>query len=262
MALTRIGVIASPHLTDARFSRDGLILLESNHSIVYDPLAARTLSKKATDIASFDVDAAVVFGGDGTLLHAVHQLPDPTTPLLGVNTGSVGFLSETTPSEFTHACQLLLDEAYTLEDRTKLAIDGAPHDALNEVAIHPQGRPTLLQFDVAVNDTPTLLFAADGLLVTTPTGSTAHALSAGGPVIDPAAPVLAVVPLNPFRRQQSPVVVPDNFTLTVTSLTKNTPIALYTDGHLEFSPAPDTPITIEKSTTPARFIRLARTSKT
>lgn len=259
MALTRIGVIASPHLTDARFSHEGVGLLESTQSIVYDPLAAKLLQKKPTDIAHFNVDAAIVFGGDGTLLHAVHQLPDPTTPLLGVNTGSVGFLSETTPSEFTHACQLLLDEAYTVEDRTKLAIEDAPHDALNEVAIYPQGRPTLLQFDVAVNDAPTLLFAADGLLVTTPTGSTAHALSAGGPVIDPRAPVLAIVPLNPFRRQQSPVVVPDDATLTVTSLTDDTPLALYTDGHLESTPNPDLPLTIKKSSTPARFIRLART---
>ncbi|WP_062202545.1 NAD kinase [Demequina salsinemoris] len=200
-----------------------------------DTLAAVEVARAALEssgvetCAAFDteqdvpIEAALVLGGDGTMLHAAHMTRDAGIPLLGVNLGHVGFLAELERDDVAHAAQRLAEGAYTIEERGTVDVsvvspDGSVESgwALNEATIERANPRTMLEVTLAVDGRPLSSFGCDGIVVATATGSTAHAFSGGGPVLWPSVEGLLLVPLAAHALFARPLVVGPDSTYTIT----------------------------------------------
>jgi NAD+ kinase len=170
-------------------------------------------------------DLLVVLGGDGTLLSIARFVGERETPILGVNLGALGFLTQASMDEARSSIQRVLDGDYTVDRRITLEakiISADGHDghratlkALNDVVIHKRQLGRLLEMEVTADGQQFCSYRADGLIVATPTGSTAYALSAGGPIIFPTLEVVVLAPICPHTLSNRPVVLPDSRTLEV-----------------------------------------------
>ncbi|MGN0846216.1 MAG: NAD(+)/NADH kinase [Kiritimatiellia bacterium] len=156
-------------------------------------------------------DAVVVLGGDGTMLSAVHRFPG--IPLLGLNLGSLGYLSGVETPRFDDAIRALRANAFTISNRTALSV--RDRIALNEVVVSRGVSGHAAVIELAVDDRPATSFFADGLVIATPTGSTAYSLAAGGPILLPDSQSLVITPICPHALTSRPLVIPDSSTLSV-----------------------------------------------
>jgi NAD+ kinase len=187
---------------------------------------------------SESVEAALVLGGDGTMLHAVAVTHGGDIPLLGVNLGRVGFLAEAEADDVKVAAEALARRSYTIEERRTLELtvtfpDGTTQDAwaLNEAAVERAIPHRTLEVEVEVDGSPLSAFGCDGVIVATATGSTAHAFSAGGPVIWPNVDALLLVPLAAHALFSRPLVVgPDSTFGVLIASTSSTPGTIVCDG--------------------------------
>jgi NAD+ kinase len=161
-----------------------------------------------------EVDVLLAFGGDGTVLEAATMVRHGEVPILGVNTGRLGFLSNVSMEAFDLAMDALVAGTTWVEDRALLHVEvdglnlGPFPYALNEVVIHKRDTASMVVVDVHRDDTFVNTYWADGLLVSTPTGSTAYSLSAGGPIVLPGSEVVIVTPVAPHNLNDRPLVVP------------------------------------------------------
>lgn len=183
-----------------------------------------------------EANAVVVLGGDGTMLSAVHAFPG--VPLLGLNLGTLGFLAGAEGPDFKDVLRALVDGAYTLSRRSMLAcslFSGKRRvsrvRALNEVVVSRGEGGHAAAIDLAVDGCAATQFAADGLIIATPTGSTAYSLAAGGPILTPDSQVFVVTPISPHALSSRPVVVRDTarFTVSLPAQTR-APLAVFADG--------------------------------
>lgn len=163
------------------------------------------------------VDMAVVVGGDGTILKTARRLPRKHVPILGVHVGTLGFLTETTPKKLFSLLNKIFKNQCKLDKRTVLRVTlyrggrkTATYLALNDAVINQGYFARLIQMRVEINQRLVVRFKGDGMIVSTPTGSTAHALSAGGPIVHPHVPSLVVTPICPSSLSMRPIVLPDN----------------------------------------------------
>ena len=156
-------------------------------------------------------DAIVVLGGDGTMLSAVHLYPG--TPLLGLNLGSLGYLASVEESGFGGAISALADGRYRISHRTALKVRGV--NALNDVVVSRGVSGHAIRLGFSVDGEPVTRFVADGLVIATPTGSTAYSLAAGGPVLMPASQSLVVTPVCPHALSSRPLVLKDSVRMEV-----------------------------------------------
>ncbi len=210
-------------------------------------------------------EVLIALGGDGTILRAVHEYPG--VPILGLNLGGLGYLSGVGPERFTEALQKLAQGQYQIYPRTMLKVrkqGGTKKDvavALNEVMVMHEKSGHAVVLDVASNQQPVTRYLADGLVVATPTGSTAYSLSAGGPVLMPDAGVVVLTPLNPHALGARPVVTKETVQFAVTARARpHAPaetIGVYADGVKAFSLAVDETAEIEKATETAQLVKLA-----
>ena len=175
-------------------------------------LPAETLYPRAT--LGRRCDLAIVVGGDGTLLRASRSLADDGVPLVGVNLGRLGFLVDVTPERMLPVIDTILAGHFVEEGRallhTEVWRDGmllTRQDALNDVVLHSHDVVRMIEFDTFVDDRFVNSQRADGLVVATPTGSTAYALSAGGPVVSPALAAILLVPICPHTLSNRPIVI-------------------------------------------------------
>jgi NAD+ kinase len=155
------------------------------------------------------VDLIIVFGGDGTLLNSARQYLDHEIPILGVNMGNVGFLTDIAVDNFEHAINEIFNNEYIIEERNLVsATFGKNHlFGLNEIVIHSGSYAQLMRYRLSVNDKIVYEQRSDGLIVATPTGSTAYALSAGGPIIHPSLDVWTILPMLPQSLSSRPFVI-------------------------------------------------------
>jgi len=157
-------------------------------------------------------DVVVTYGGDGTLLDAVTLLEDSTTPVVGINCGRLGYLTADDGQGIATLFERIAEGTLEFEHRQMLAVEGDIPEtltALNEVTIHRHGA-TMISVDTLINGKPVATYHGDGLIIATPTGSTAYSLSAGGPILDPLCRCFILSPLAPHNLTMRPVVVPDN----------------------------------------------------
>ena len=209
-----------------------------------------------------DVKFAVVLGGDGTVLSAFRQLAPYKIPLLTINTGHMGFLTESYLSHLDESVDKLLSQDYKIEERSMLAVSVFRQGALlwealslNEMVLHREPLTSMCHFEVQIGEHAPVDVAADGIIISTPTGSTAYSLSAGGPVVTPEVPVLQLAPICPHSLASRALVFSDRELVKVFPATPNR-MVMVVDGNGGCYILPDDHIQVKKSIYPARFIRL------
>ena len=189
--------------------------------------------KIAKDTHEFECDMAVVLGGDGTLLRAQAKLKEET-PLLGINMGTVGFLTDVEVRETFNALNKIIKGDYYKEKRSKLMVSHENHyfNAMNEVVIMTNKPAKMLHFEIQVDGETIEEVRADGLIISTPSGSTAYAMSAGGPIVDPKLEGLIIIPICPYKLGARPFIVSDTSEITVKLLKKGKSAVFVMDGQI------------------------------
>lgn len=180
-------------------------------------------AKKAEAFQKFDsldssYDLLISIGGDGTILRAVTYVKDLGIPIVGINTGRLGFLATIQTEEISNALNEIFEGAYKISERTLLCVTTSPKHpiieetnfALNEVAISRKNTTSMITVETHLNDEYLTSYWADGLILSTPTGSTGYSLSCGGPVITPNANNFALTPIAPHNLSARPLIIPDN----------------------------------------------------
>jgi NAD+ kinase len=246
--MKRVGVIARPDLSEAggalrelaawlRVRGVEVCMERRTAALAGDAGLAGCAVENARDVAA-QADALVVLGGDGTLLAASHLLEDRSVPVVGVNFGSLGFLTEVTLPELYPALEGLLAGEYRYEERRMLRAvverDGATlaqGDVLNDVVVTKAAAVSrIIDLDVRVDEVFVSLFRADGLIVSSPTGSTAYNLAAGGPILHPALPAIVLTPISPHMLTNRPLVVGDECRIAVRLHTHDAEVHVTLDG--------------------------------
>lgn len=200
---------------------------------------------------NFDADMALSIGGDGTFLHTATCIGSKGIPILGINTGHLGFLADLSGNEVGHTLQDILKGQYQVEERTLLQVEANGIEtiwpySLNEVAILKQDSASMISIRTAINDDYFNTYQADGLVIATPTGSTAYALSAGGPILMPQAANWVLAPVAPHSFTVRPLVVNDDVTISLQVACRTGKFMLSCDGRSIQLPAGET-ITLRKA---------------
>ncbi len=209
-----------------------------------------------------EMEFAVVLGGDGTVLAASRQVAPCGIPLLTVNTGHMGFLTESYLNQLPQAIEQLMAGEYEIEERVMLSVKVLREDTvlwealcLNEMVLHREPLTSMCHFEIEIGHHSPVDIAADGVIVSTPTGSTAYSLSAGGPVVTPGVPVLQLVPICPHSLASRALVFPD--TQPVNIYPVNVPrMVMVVDGNGGCYVMPEDRVYLERSQYSAKFIRL------
>ncbi len=159
-----------------------------------------------------NIDLLVIFGGDGTLLNSARQYLEYEIPILGINMGNVGFLTDIKVENFHISMQEILDGSYQIEERNLVSANFNDNHlyGLNEVVVHSGAYAQLMRYRLNVNDKVVYEQRSDGLIIATPTGSTAYSLSAGGPIIHPSLDVWTIIPMLPQSISSRPFVISSN----------------------------------------------------
>lgn len=192
----------------------------------------------AADLRS-ECDLVISFGGDGSMLRTAHQMGEREIPILGVNLGHLGFLADVEVDQLFPVIEQLEAGNYRLEPRMVLRADlhtqeeEPPRWALNDFVFDKSGSASMIEIEVEVDGRPLNTYRADGLIMATPTGSTAYSLSAGGPIIQPGSGVITVTPIAPHTLTVRPVVLPENVQLTARVTTRGQPYVFAADGRSE-----------------------------
>lgn len=190
----------------------------------------------------FNAAIALSIGGDGTFLRTAQRVGEKEIPILGINTGHLGYLADVTVNEANDKLQNLLDGKYHVESRTMIAVTSpdAKLDlwryALNEVAILKEDTSSMIEMVAMVDDSHLATYLADGLIVSTPTGSTGYNLSVGGPIVAPSAPVWAISPVAAHSLTMRPLIVADDSVISVTTRSRSETYRISLDGRSQTLP--------------------------
>ncbi len=203
---------------------------------------------ESCDYESYDF--IVTVGGDGTILRTLQRIKD-CPPIFGINTGKVGLLTHATPENFRERLAVAL-ERMEVEEFMRIECEGLI--ALNEIALLTAMPARLVEFSIVVDGVEIERLRSDGLLISTPIGSTAYALSTGGPIIDPRMECMLVVPVAPFKLGWKPWVVGRHRRVEVEVISRQ--CLAIADGHTNVQIEPGTTLTFRKSNYPARFFKL------
>jgi NAD+ kinase len=223
----------------------------------------RDLSAERISMAPPDLFCVFVLGGDGTFLSAVRWIGNRDIPVLGVKFGEVGFLAETAENNLFEAAQAVLDEKFLITPRMRLQVrvvrdgkDIANETVLNDVVINRGALARLAHIQTCINQDYLTTYRADGLIVATPTGSTAYSLAAGGPIIHPEVPAIILTPICPFTLTNRPLIVPDTACIKIKLEKKPADIMLTFDGQLGLEIDDRDSIIVQKGKHPVQMITL------
>ncbi|MDQ1112319.1 NAD+ kinase [Microbacterium testaceum] len=217
------------------------------------------------DVGIDEIELAIVLGGDGTILRAAEVVRGGTVPILGINMGHVGFLAEIERDDMDDAVRRVIDRDYVVEERLALAVRVLDADdevifetwALNEATVEKASRERMLEVVMEVDGRPLSSFGCDGIVVASPTGSTAYNFSAGGPVIWPTVEAIAVVPLSAHALFARPLVVSPDAMVAVEVLERTSGSGiLWCDGRRSHELPPGARVMVRRSSRPVRLARL------
>jgi NAD+ kinase len=225
---------------------------------------ANLLVERGIEVAVERPDLVISLGGDGTMLRAAQHAHAADVPLLGVNLGTLGYLTEVDATHEVEAVRRVLARDYETQDRMMLSCsveppDGecpAPFVALNEILVERAARRRLVRLGVRVGSESLGDFNADGIIVATPTGSTAYALSAGGPIVSPRAECLVVVPVSPHMIFARPVVLAADEVVEITVRDSGPAASLALDGHLGCELSSGATVIARRHERPLKLVRL------
>ncbi len=244
-----------------------VVLTEEDSDLVAPagPLTAEWVTVRAADEGAADgVDVVVVLGGDGTVLRAAERARDSGAPLFGVNLGHVGFLAEAEPETLRDVVDAIVAGRWVTEERMTLDIQVLSGGALshrtwamNEVAIEKRARERMIDVMVEVDGRPLSRWGCDGVVCATPTGSTAYAFSAGGPVVWPEVSAMLVVPLSAHALFARPMVVSPTSIVAI-DLDQDSSAVLSADGRRNVDVAGASRIEVRQNPRPVRFARISQ----
>jgi NAD+ kinase len=272
-SIARVGVVAkarlqdaTPHLVNVETWLDerGIqAVFETATAALMPPRASRRIADKQPLVN--EVGLVLVLGGDGTLLSMADCIGRAglATPVLGVNFGSLGFLTEVTLPELYPALQAALDGHAHIEDRMMLrattlrpSASSSSEIALNDVVINKGARSRLIDLSVSVGDGLVTRVRADGLIIATPTGSTAYNLAAGGPIVQPNVEAIVLTPIAPHTLTNRPIVIPASATVRVTPVMGDRDEVFVTfDGQAGFELHAGDQISVCRAAQPMRLVR-------
>ena len=259
-----IGRYASPGIADP-LSRLAAFLAARGHRVILDAETAAFTPLPGYPTASMDeigsrAALAIVIGGDGTMLSIARQLAPFDVPLIGVNQGRLGFLTDIALSDMEPVLAAMLDGAFDEERRTlldtRLMRGGAERErslALNDVVVNRGALGGMIDCAVTIDERFVYAMRADGLIVATPTGSTAYALSAQGPIVDPGVPAILLVPVAPHALSNRPIAVRDSATVTITLL-RGKDASLHSDGQAHYALAEGDKVVVSLAVHRARLL--------
>jgi NAD+ kinase len=251
-SIRRVGVLTKPHHPEAVKTICRLVewLNARGVAVVVGPRIDREAIRAETgceietlehEALASSVDLVVVLGGDGTMISAARALGEREIPVLGVNYGTLGYLAEFGIGEMLPALEAVLGGAYTLNRRLMLEAElirgsetRASSRVLNDVVVSKSALARIIEIEARIDGMFVNSFRADGLIVSTPTGSTAYNLSAGGPIVYPSMNALVITPICPHTLSNRPLVVPDEVTIEVVLRTHDEEVALTLDGQVGF----------------------------
>lgn len=218
---------------------------------------AKELKKKGYSLENINKksDIVITIGGDGTILRALRAVEKP---IFAINSGGMGFLSEVESKYSLDGLKKIIDGHYNIEERTKLKIvlDGNRlPDATNEVTIQTAKIAKIMYYQIIVENELLETTGADGVILSTPTGSTSYALSVGGPILDPSLNAILIAPIAPFRLSARPWVVPLAKKINVKILPKSKETKIVIDGQYSKNVSSDSDIIVSGSEKTAKFIR-------
>jgi len=272
-SINRIGIVLKPHQHDALKTICDLTqwLSERGIEVVGGPEIERErvehqtgcpVKEVPTEKLAAVVDLILVLGGDGTMIATARMIEDLEVPVLGINYGGLGYLTEFRIEELYSALESILEGNYRLDKRVMLRTLHQRGDevvnsnrVLNDVVINKSALARIIEIDAYLNDQFVNSFRADGLIVSTPTGSTAYNLSAGGPVMFPSMNAILITPICPFTLSNRPIVVPDDAVIELRLKTDQEEVALTLDGQVGFPLKIGDRVVIQKSETTFNLIQ-------
>lgn len=265
--MKKIGIIAKDIPAALKAAQKLTIWLESRGKKVFiDRETAASIKRKGYDRAELPalVEMLIVLGGDGTLLSAARHVADAHTnvPIFGVNLGSLGFMAEVSLDELYDNLEKAIAGKLETEDRMMLSTsvirDGkhiARYRVLNDAVINKGALARMMELRITVSDGHLTTLRADGLIVATPTGSTAYSLSAGGPIIHPTIHCFVVTPICPHTLSNRPIALPDTVVVTVCLTSRSEDVSLTLDGQIGFPLMPNDVVEIKRSRFKMRLIK-------
>ena len=257
----RIGLLGSLDVAEVKESLQKLesFLVSQGREVVYEEQAAKLVDWKVDKTLPIEefagaIDLGIVVGGDGSMLSACRKMAASGIPLLGINRGRLGFLTDISPDEIEARVKPVLNGEYKQTRRfmleTSVTRNGqqiGTGTALNDIVLHPGMSVRMMTFELYVDGEFVYSQRSDGLIVATPTGSTAYALSAGGPLLFPELDAIVVVPLNPHTLSSRPIALHGDAQIELRVSSRNELHPLITcDGHNDFMTEPGDIITIQK----------------
>jgi len=266
---SRIGLVGRPDHSGVVTSLEKLAsyLKGKELTIIADSGTADLLENQTLEVVpktdlGDSCDLVIVVGGDGSILNIAKHLLSTKVPVIGVNRGKLGFLTDILPDEIEPKLDEVLAGSCSMEERFLLDIyllgnDDSKHlgSALNDVVLHPGSAAQMIEFELFIDDVFVYSQESDGLIIATPTGSTAYALSAGGPIMHPSLDAMVLAPMYPHSLSSRPVVVggDSHIKLTISSIGSRQP-QISCDGDLKYSAAGGDQFVVTKKTVPLHLI--------
>ncbi len=241
------------------------LLLRTGHKVSCDAATAEMADLPGTrfpDAASLarEVDLLLVFGGDGSMLRVVREIDGALTPILGVNVGRLGFLTAVPSKELPKALEKIWRDDYQIESRPLLTARGESNGkkielrALNDIVISRGVAPRMIELEVTVNGHVLTCYRCDGLIISSPTGSTAYSLSAGGAIVSPDAQVFAITPICPHTLSNRSVIVSSSAVIQVKVISEKVETSATADGQVQVDLLAGDVITIRRSRRAAHLL--------
>lgn len=265
--MKRIGVVGNPRYSNVSNALGRLLKVAPAHDLELF-LGPRLLSETGTTgpelpASAEEIDLLITLGGDGALLDGARWAGPAGTPVLGVNLGRLGFLTAVALEEVEGALARIASGDFVIDARMALEArperDGEASEsyyALNDAVLHRGGLVRVVHMKVWVDDEEVGLYRGDGVIVSTPTGSTAYSLSAGGPILDPRLDAIVATPICPHTMAIRPLVLPASATITVDMVSSPEDIILTIDGQIGSTLKPGDRVVVRKAEQPVRLVRL------
>ncbi len=257
-------------ILDALQRKNIEIVIEENFLRIINQ--QQDITKNFSEVATFtkldsSYDLFFSIGGDGTILKSVTYVRDLGIPIVGINTGRLGFLATIQKEKITESINQILNNEYAISERSLLTISTEPSNseitslnfALNEVAVNRKNTTSMIKVETMVNDKYLTSYWSDGLIVATPTGSTGYSLSCGGPVIDPSTNSIVLTPIAPHNLNARPLVIPDSSTVTLKVSGREKTYLVSMDSRIA-TLENETTITIKKAPFKIKLVQLANDS--
>ena len=271
--IKRVGVIGNSDKASCAgaVSKAARLIAASGRRLYSDPATTQLAALKAvvcSDAASLarEVDLLLVFGGDGTMLRIAREIAGSRTPILGINIGSLGFLTAVPSHELAPTLTRVWKGEFKFESRALLQATGRAsgqrvlESALNDIVLSRGLASRLIELDVRVNGEALTRYRCDGLVVSSPTGSTAYNLAAGGGVIFPTAEVLALTPICPHTLSNRALILPLTATVDIRVINPHPTTILSADGQVISEMGPGDAVTVRRSRRTVRLMHLAGSS--